>query len=80
MYPKFQKKIVTAPLSDEDVQTLLGNVHHEDGTPYTAEEIKNDSSMSKVTHCRDIDTGEMKLADEKHNATGIPFFVMRASR
>ena len=78
MVPKFDKKLVTRPLLRSEAELLHGSCW-KDGKMQTVDEIMADPNMSKLIQCRDIDTGEMKLADEHHNQTGIPFFVYRVS-
>lgn len=78
MRPKFDRHIETKPLTRADAEKLHGSVFDAAGTPLTVEQIMRDPSWSKVHRVRDIDTGKMKLADENHNATSIPFFVVKA--
>lgn len=74
--PKWARKLVTAPLTRADAELLHGSCWV-DGRLQTVEEIMQDKSTSKVIACRDIDTGKMKLADENHNNSGIPFYVVK---
>lgn len=78
--PRFAREIVTAPLTRKDAEKLQGTVFDGTGRPLTIEEILADTSTSKVTHSRNIVTGKMELADEHHNHSGIPFFVMKVGR
>ena len=74
----FEREIKTKPLTMEDVEVLCGTVFDETGRSLTKEELLKCSNISKITEARDIRTGEMKPADEHHNRSKIPFFVIKA--